>query len=182
MRRWRTLLVGALLPLLLAGCGADPKPQKIEPETDQAPADLCATVPTSVRQGLVSDTSSSTGSSPTAACSLRSPVGTAQPVRVLVTWLVMDDSAAAADVLASQCRSFDRLVYRVETGFSARGADRGCAASGGTGGQGSATLAATTGRQVVVVRWDGPGSASSALAKGRQTLEGVLGSLGGSGS
>jgi hypothetical protein len=149
----------------------------VEPAPDAVPADLCSTVPASVRQGLVSDTSSATGGSPTAACSLRSPVDVKEPTRVLVTWLASDDEGIAADVLASQCRSFDRLVYQVASGFSAKGADRICAASGGKGGQGSSTIAATTGRQVVLVRYDAPTSAATALDRGKQVLEGVLASL-----
>ena len=167
-----------LVPLLLlAGCGASEKPQPVGPAVDPVPANLCSAVPSQLRSGLVDDSSTASGGSPTAACSLRSPGEVKDPVRILVTWLASDDEGIAADVLASQCRSFDRLVSTVAPGFSARGADRVCAASGAQKGQGSSTIAATAGRQVVVVRYDAATSAPTALARGKQVLEGVLASL-----
>jgi len=144
---------------------------------DPVPANLCSTVPSQLRTGLVDDSSSASGGSPTAACSLRSAGEAKDPVRILVTWLASDDGNAAASVLDSQCRSFDRLVYKIAPSFSAKGADRVCAASGGKGGQGSSTLAASAGRQVVVVRYDAATSAGTALDRGRQVMEGVLASL-----
>ncbi|GAB3667913.1 hypothetical protein GCM10027596_37700 [Nocardioides korecus] len=167
-----------LVPLLLlAGCGASEKPQPVGPAVDPVPANLCSAVPSQLRTGLVDDSSSASGGSPTAACSLQSSVDAKQQTRILVTWLASDDESIAANVLASQCRSFDKLVYTVTSGFSAQGADHACAASGAQKGQGSSTIAATAGRQVVVVRYDAPASASTALERGKQVLEGVLSSL-----
>ncbi len=165
--------------LVLAGCGSgDPAPLKAMPE--EVPADLCAVVPPAARGGLVTDSSLDDRGTPTAACSLRSPVGSSDGVRALVTWLQSDDQYAADEVLASQCRAVDTSVFRNQSGFRATGADKACAASGTESGAGSVTIAAAAGRQVVTVRYTAQGqSAAEALTRGRQLLEGVLGGLAG---
>ena len=167
------------LLLLLAGCGSsDPAPLKALPL--EVPADLCAVVPTAARGGLVTDSSLDERGTPTAACSLRSPVGSTDDVRALVTWLQSYDEYAADEVLASQCRAVDTALFRVQTGFRAEGADKACGASGTASGAGSATLAASAGRQVVTVRYTAQGqTGAAALARAQQVLEGVLSGLAG---
>lgn len=165
--------------VVLAGCGSsEPAPLKALPQ--EVPADLCAVVPSAARGGLVTDSSLDERGTPTAACSLRSPVGSPDDVRALVTWLQSDDEYAADEVLASQCRSVDTAVFRVQTGFRAEGADKACGASGTESGAGSATLAASAGRQVVTVRYTAQGqTGAAALARAQQVLEGVLSGLAG---
>lgn len=167
--------------LVLAGCGSsssEPAPLKAMPQ--EVPADLCAVVPPAARGGLVTDSSLDERGTPTAACSLRSPVGSSDGVRALVTWLQSDDSYAADEVLASQCRAVDTAVFRNQSGFNAVGADKACAATGTESGAGSVTMAASAGRQVVTVRYTAQGqSPDVALTRGRQVLEGVLAGLAG---
>ena len=168
------------LLLLLAGCGSsDPAPLKALPQ--EVPADLCAVVPTAARGGLVTDSSLDERGTPTAACSLRSPVGSTDDVRALVTWLQSDDEYAADEVLASQCRVGGHgRCSGCRPASGPRAPTRPVAASGTASGAGSATLAASAGRQVVTVRYTAQGqTGAAALARAQQVLEGVLSGLAG---
>jgi hypothetical protein len=170
---------GAVLSLLvLSGCGADPAPLKpMEPEV---PADLCATVPTAAKAGLVSNSSSDATGNPTAACSLRSADGSKNEVRAVVTWVQLNDDVTADDVLASQCRAIDQQQFKVQTGFTAQGADKACAASGSKAGDDSATMAAVKDHQVVTVRYTAvPPGNPRAIERSTQMLEGVLAAVAG---
>jgi hypothetical protein len=179
--RWRSAHLGTLLATLLlaGGCGTtEPEPLTVLPP--EVPADLCALVPPSARQGLLTNSSTDETGNPTAACSLRSPDGAATEVRAVGTWLQTNDEISADEVLASQCRAIDRLKYRVQSGFQADGAEDACAASGSSGGADSATIAAVKGLEVVTVRVTStPPGETPALARAQQMLEGVLSSLAG---
>ena len=90
-----------------ARAGREPEPlEAMEPEV---PADLCATVPESARKGLLTNSNTDESRNPTAACSLRSPDAAATEVRAVVTWVQTNDEISADEVLASQCRSIDRI-------------------------------------------------------------------------
>ena len=143
-----------------------------------APADLCSLVPETAKTGLESSSTTDSTGDPTAACSLRTAPGARPEERGVVTWLKLDDDGSADDVLASQCRSIDKATYRVQSGFTAQGADTACAGSGMVGGAGSATLAGVTGTEVVTVRWSStPGVPAPTLARSKQVLESVLSAL-----
>lgn len=177
-RRVAARRLWCVVPLLLLSACGSAEPAALKPLPQTVPADLCATVPEALRTGLVSDTTTDDTGNPTAACSLRSPVGAAEPVRAVITWLQVDDEYHADDVLASQCRSFDLATLRNESGFRATGADKACAASGRSARGGSATMAAVAGQQVVTVRYDAEATdAATALSRGRTMLEGVLAAL-----
>jgi hypothetical protein len=144
----------------------------------EVPADLCATVPASTRQGLATSASSDPEGNPTAACSLRSTVGDEPQVSAVVTWMQNNDEASADEVLASQCRAIDRQSYREQPDFSVAGADDACGASGKVDGTDSATIAAVSGLQVVTVRYGSlPAGRSPALTRAREMAEGVLAEL-----
>jgi hypothetical protein len=171
----RTALATALAAatLLLAACGAEPQPLKALPP--DVPADLCSLVPETARAGLQTSSDSDETGNPTAACSLRTAPGARPEVRGVVTWTKLDDDSSADDVLSSQCRSIDRAAYRVQSGFTAQGADKACAGAGMVGGAGSATLAGVTRSEVVTVRWTAsPGVPSPTLERSKQVLESVL--------
>jgi hypothetical protein len=181
----RTGLVTALAAatLLLSACGAATKPAPLTAMAPDAPADLCASVPATARSGLESSSDTDTNGEPTAACSLRSAPGAKPDVQGVVTWLLLDDEDQADEVLASQCRAIDTAVYKVQAGFSAKGAEKTCAGSGKLGQADSATLAAVSGRTVVTVRWSAtPAAQAHALTESTQVLEGVLRSVTGSGA
>jgi hypothetical protein len=182
MSRTGLVTVLAAATLALTACGA--KPQPVTAMQPDAPADLCASVPESAKTGLQVSSDTDTTGNPTAACSLRSAPGAQPEVRGVVTWLRLDDDQEADGVLASQCRAIDPTVYKVQTGFNAKGADKTCAGSGTLGQADSATMAAVTGRTVVTVRWTAtPAETAPALAESTQVLEGVLQSVaGGSGT
>lgn len=164
--------------LVLAGCGAAERPDPVEPLPDATPADLCATIPAALRAGLVSDSSVDEDGTPTAACSLRSPVRTEEPVTGLVTWLRLDDDEMADDALESQCRSVDLTAQQRASAFTVEGAEKACGASGTGSGGGTTTMAGVNGRQLVTVRWTtASGSAAEALDRGRQLMAGVLAEL-----
>jgi hypothetical protein len=175
----RSAQLGTLLATLLlaAGCGGtEPEPLKaMEPEV---PADLCATVPPAAREGLVASASSDDTGNPTAACSLRTPDGAAQPLSAVVTWVQSSDEVSADDVLRSQCAAVDRRDFRAVSGFEAAGAEQACAASGKLGGADSATLAGVNGLEVVTVRLTSEVTGGPrAVSRGQQMLEGVLAAL-----
>ncbi len=179
--RRRTAALGAALATLLlgAGCGgSEPEPlQAREPDT---PADLCATIPEDLTSGLVANGSTDTTANPTAACSLRSPVGAEPEVRAIVTWVQVNDEDSADEVLDSQCRSMDPAVFTTVEGFSAQGAERACAATGTADGAGSTTMAALADREVVTVRLtEAPAGKPPVQQRAQQILEGVLASLSG---
>jgi len=172
---------GALLATLLlaAGCGAtEPEPlTAMEPEV---PADLCATLPETARQGLLTSSSTDATGNPTAACSLRSPDDAATEVRAVVTWLQTNDELSADEVLDSQCRAIDRTKFREQSGFQVAGAEKACAASGTVDRADSATIAAVNGLEIVTVRVTSlPPGGAPALNRAQQMLEGVLSSLAG---
>jgi hypothetical protein len=170
------LVVAGLL--VLSGCGADPAPLK--PMQPEVPADLCANVPNAARTGLVTNSNTDTSGNPTAACSLRSPDGSADQVRAVVTWLQLDDDASADNVLSSQCRAIDKSEFQDQAGFTVQGADRACAASAKASTEDSATMAAVKDRQVVTVRYTAlPPGNPRALQRAQQMLEGVLSSVAG---
>jgi hypothetical protein len=172
-----TLLAGLAV---VAGCGTtEPEPlQAIEPDI---PADLCATVPAAARAGLLANSNTDQTGNPTAACSLRSPDNAGTQVQAVVTWVQTSTDETGIDVLDSQCRAIDRTEFREQAGFQAQGADKACAASGKINGADSATLAALSGREVVTVRVSSePPDKVTAIDRGQQMLEGVLGSLAGS--
>lgn len=177
----RSARLGALMATLLlaAGCGTtEPAPlTALEPEV---PADLCALVPDAAKVGLIANSNSDDTGNPTAACSLRSKDGADTVVTAVVTWLQTNDDSTAADVLDSQCRAIDRSQFKEQAGFAAAGSDRSCAASGRIDGADSATLAASSGREVITVRLSSlPPGEAPVLTRGQQVLEGVLDSLAG---
>lgn len=170
---WVTLLVAAPL---LAGCGSG-EPEPLEAMQPEVPADLCATVPAEVRKGLDTSSSSDPSGNPTAACSLRSPVGADREVRAVVTWMKTNDEISADEVLDSQCQSLDRQSMREQRGFQVEGAESACAASGKVDGADSATMAAVTDLEVVTVRVSSlPPGKDPSLSRARQIAEGVLSS------
>ena len=176
--RRRSAGFATLALLLTTACGSEPKPlTAMKPEV---PADLCATVPESARQGLVTNAHTDESRNPTAACSLRSPDAAATEVRAVVTWLQANDEISADEVMASQCRSIDRSKFREQNGFRAAGAEEACAASGSVDGADSATIAAVNGLEVVTVRVTSlPPGKAPALGRAQQMLEGVLSALAG---
>jgi hypothetical protein len=180
--RRRSAQLGTLLVTLLlaAGCGTT-EPAPLTATKPEVPADLCATVPEAARAGLLANSNTDDTGNPTAACSLRSADGARNQVQAVVTWLQANDDTDAESVWKSQCRAVDRLEYRDQSGFAAKGADQACGATSKAGGADAATLAAVSGREVVTVRLTSkpPGTPTS-LDRGQQLLEGVLASLAGS--
>ncbi len=181
--RRRTAPLGAALAALLltAGCGgSEPEPlQAMEPDV---PADLCASIPKDLVSGLVANGNTDATANPTAACSLRSPVGAEPEVRALVTWVQVNDEDSADEVLDSQCRSMDPAQFTPVEGFSAEGAERACAANGTVDGGGatSTTMAALSDREVVTVRLtELPAGKTPVEQRAQQILEGVLASMAG---
>jgi hypothetical protein len=177
--RRRYAQAGTLLAtvLLASGCGTT-EPAPLEVAEPEVPADLCATVPAAVRAGLIAASNSDPTGNPTAACSLHSSDGAATEVRAVITWLQSNDDVTAAGVWDSQCRAIDRTQFREQSGFTAAGADKACAASGKVDGADSATLAAASGREVVTVRLSSePAGTTPALDRGKQLLEGVISAL-----
>ena len=171
------LLVATLL--LTAGCGST-EPEPVEALEPVVPADLCATVPEQLREGLIFNANNSETGNPTAACSLRSPDGAATQVRAVVTWIQLNEDYSADEVLDSQCRSIDPQEFRVQDGFTVEGADRACAGSGTIEGADSATLVGLTDREVITVRLDfEPKVKQSAMTVGKQMLEGVISTMAG---
>jgi hypothetical protein len=172
------LVVAGLL--LLSACGGSSKPAALKPMEPEVPADLCSTIPASARTGLVTNSSSDTTGSPTAACSLRSPDGSPGQVRAIVTWLQLEDDITANEVLASQCRSIDKTEFKEKAGFTVSGADKACAATAVAAGTDSVTMAAVNNREVVTVRYTAtPPRTPAAMQVGQQMLEGVLSSVAG---
>ena len=176
-RSARTLLLSCLL--VATGCGStEPEPLTAMPPA--VPADLCALVPETARQGLLTNSSADESGNPTAACSLRSPDGAPTEVRAVVTWVQANDEDSADNVLDSQCRAIDRTEFREQNGFRAEGAEKACAATGSAKGRDSATLAALSGREIVTVRLTSvPSGDQASLARAQEMLEGVLSSLAG---
>jgi len=165
--------------LLTAGCGSS-KPQAVEPLEPAVPADLCATVPAQLREGLILNANNSESGNPTAACSMRSPDDAANKVRAVITWVQLNEDYSADEVLDSQCRSIDPQEFRMQDGFSAKGAQRACAGEGTVEGADSASIAAISDREVITVRLDyEPKGKQPAMAAGKQMLEGVINSLAG---
>ena len=165
--------------LLTTGCGSS-EPQAVEPLDPVVPADLCATVPAQLREGLITNANNSDTGNPTAACSMRSPDDAADKVHAVVTWVELNEEYSADDVLDSQCRSIDPREFRMQEGFSAKGAQRACAGSRTVKGADSASIAALTDREVITVRLDyEPKGKQPAMAAGKQMLEGVISSMAG---
>lgn len=177
----RSAQAGTLLAVLLlaGGCGgSDPEP--LEPMEPEVPADLCSTIPAELKTGLVSNSNTDTTGNPTAACSLRSPVTSKREVRVIVTWVQLNDEDNANTVLDSQCNAINPQEFKEQAGFQAEGADRACAAVGTLAGADSATLVAVADREVLTVRFtELPPGQTPALARGQQMLEGVLAEMAG---
>jgi len=165
-RRGGLAVVVATL-LLTAGCGGDPQPDAVQPLEPVVPADLCATVPAELREGLIMNANNSATGNPTAACSMRSEDDAKSKVRAVVTWVQLNEEYSADEVLDSQCRAIDPQEFRIQDGFSVKGAD-------------SASMAALSDREVITVRLDyEPKGDQSAMAAGKQMLEGVLETLSG---
>lgn len=172
-KRTSTAALLAAAALVLGGCGAEPEPlTRTQPD---APDDLCALVPDAAKTGLQTSSDTDTTGDATAACSLRSAPGARPEVRGVVTWLLLDDDGTADGVLASQCRSIDTSVYRVQAGLSLTGADKACGGSGKLGDADAATMAAVRGRTVITVRWSAvPQQPPGAFARTQQVAEAVL--------
>ena len=165
--------------LLTAGCGSS-EPQAVQPLEPVVPADLCATVPAQLREGLIMNANNSDSGNPTAACSMRTPDDAKNKVRAVVTWVQLNEEYSADEVLDSQCRSIDPAEFRMQDGFSAQGAERACAGSGTVQGADSASIAALTDREVITVRLDyEPRGKQPAMTAGKQMLEGVISSMAG---
>ena len=165
--------------LLTTGCGSS-EPDPVEPLEPVVPADLCATVPAQLREGLIANSNNSATGNPTAACSMRSPDDAANKVRAVITWVQLNEDYSADEVLDSQCRSIDPQEFRMQDGFSAKGAARACAGQGTVDGADSASMAALTDREVITVRLDyEPKGKQPALSAGKQMLEGVISSMAG---
>ncbi len=165
--------------LLTAGCGSS-KPQAVEPLEPVVPADLCATVPADLREGLIANANNSETGNPTAACSMRTPDNAKNKVRAVVTWVELNEEYSADEVLDSQCSAIDPKEFRIQDGFSAKGAQRACAGSGTVKGADSASIAALTDREVITVRLDyEPKGKQPAMTAGKQMLEGVISSMAG---
>ncbi len=177
--RSRPAHLGALLGTLLlaAGCGTT-KAEPLQAASPEVPADLCALIPQTARAGLATNTNTDTTGNPTAACSLRSPDGSSGSVRAVVTWVQLDDTASAEDVLASQCRAMDPATYAVQPSAKIPGAVRACTGKGKSGD--SATIAASNGVEVVTARVDGkPAGQADPFARATQMTRGVLAALAG---
>ena len=132
-RRGGLAVVVATL-LLTSGCGSS-EPQAVQPLEPVVPADLCATVPAQLREGLIMNANNSDSGNPTAACSMRTPDNAKNKVRAVVTWVELNEEYSADEVLDSQCRSIDPKEFRMQDGFSAKGAATGL--RGQRHGQGS---------------------------------------------
>lgn len=179
--RRRSAQVGTLLAtLLLASACGTTEPEPLKPMEPEVPADLCATVPAALRQGLIANSNTDASGNPTAACSLRSPDAESPQVHAVVTWVQANDEVAATEVWESQCNAIDRKALTEQAGFQAEGADKACAASGKIDGADSATLAAISNREVVTVRLSSlPPGKPAAMTRAKAMLEGVLDSVAG---
>jgi hypothetical protein len=177
-RRGGQAVVVATL-LLATGCGTT-EPEPVEALDPVVPADLCATVPEQLREGLIANANNSDTGNPTAACSLRSEDGAKTQVRAVVTWVQLNEEYSADDVLDSQCDAIDPQEFRMQDGFTVEGAERACAGSGTVNGADSASMAALTDREVLTVRLDyEPKGKESAMTVGKQMMEGVISSMAG---
>jgi hypothetical protein len=165
--------------LLTSGCGSS-EPQAVQPLEPVVPADLCATVPAQLREGLIMNANSSESGNPTAACSMRTPDNAKNKVRAVITWVELNEEYSADEVLDSQCRSIDPQEFRMQDGFSAKGAQRACAGNGTVKGADSASVAALTDREVITVRLDyEPEGEQPAMTAAKEMLEGVISSMAG---
>jgi hypothetical protein len=179
-RRLSAELGTLLATLLLASACGTTEPEPLKPMEPEVPADLCATVPAALRQGLISTSDADPSGNPTAACSLRSPDAASPAVQAVVTWVQTNDDVLANEVWDSQCSAIDRSEFTEQTGFRAAGADNACAASGKVDGADSATLAAVTNREVVTVRLSSlPSGKAPSMTRAKAMLEGVLISVAG---
>ena len=177
-RRTRLGLAFAGL-LLVSACGGE-EPEALQPMEPEVPADLCAMVPEATKTGLVANSNTDETGNPTAACSLRSQDPTSGQVRAVITWVQLNDDVSADTVLASQCRSIDRSEYQEQSGFSAEGAQKACAASSKAGGADAATMAGVADREVVTVRYtSSPPGKTPSVQVAQEMLEGVLASMAG---
>ena len=170
--------------LLTSGCGEQRATRRSSPLEPDVPADLCATVPAQLREGLIANANNSDHRQPDrcllAALSRRRQdqgarrghLGPAQRRRAPPT----RSSTASAAPSTAQSTS-------MQAGFSAEGAERACAGSGTVEGADSATMAALTDREVITVRLDDePAGKQPAMPRGKQMLEGVLASMAGNSS
>ncbi|WP_030484242.1 hypothetical protein [Nocardioides aequoreus] len=154
--------LAAATVLGLAGCGTEP--EALEPLPPAAPADLCALLPEAAVGDLTGTASSDDDGDPTAACALRG--GT--DASVLVIWLQLSDEAQATTAYESQCAAIDRRVLP-EREAAVEGAGETCAGSG----DGRASLALVSGREVVTVRADLP-RGEDALGRATALADGLL--------
>jgi len=177
-RRGGLAVVVATL-LLTAGCGST-EPDAVQPLEPVVPADLCATVPAELREGLIANANNSETGNPTAACSMRSEDGAKTEVTAVVTWVQLNEDYSADEVLDSQCAAINPQEFKKQDGFTVEGANRACAGSGTVKGADSASMAALSDREVITVRLNyKPKGEQPALTVGKQMLEGVLGTLSG---
>ena len=178
-RRGGLAVVVATL-LLATGCGST-EPEPVEPLEPVVPADLCATVPAQLREGLIVNANNSDTGNPTAACSMRSAT-TPRPrsapwspgcssTRSTPPTRSWTASAAPSTPRSSACR----------TGSLSKG--RSAALCGQRHGRREPTrpsMAALTDREVITVRLDyEPKGKQPAMTVGKQMLEGVISTLAG---
>lgn len=178
----RPVQLGTLLATLLlaSACGSSSAPEPLTAIKSEVPADLCATIPKDLRQDLIANANTDATGNPTAACSLRSTSGSTGVVQAVITWVQSDNDSTAAEILDSQCRAIDRSQFREQTGFSPAGTDRACAASSRGSGADSTTMAASSGREVVTVRFSAqPPEKVDANSRAQKMLEAVFSSLAG---
>ena len=177
----RSAKLGTLLAtLLLASACGTTEPEPLKAMKPEVPADLCASVPAPLREGLTAKSNTDASGNPTAACSLRSPDAESPQVHALVTWVQANEEVSATEVWDSQCNAIDRKALTEQAGFQAAGADKACAASGKVDGADSATIAAISDREIITVRLSSlPPDKPAAMAQAKAMLEGVLESVAG---
>ncbi len=179
--RRRSAQLGTLLAtLLLASACGTTEPEPLKPMEPEVPADLCATVPAPLRQGLIANSNTDSSGNPTAACSLRSPGNESPAVHAVVTWVQTNEDVSANEMWQTQCDAMDLHALTEQPGFQAAGADKACAASGTVDGADSVTVAAYSNREVVTVRLSSaPAGKPPAITQAKAMLEGVLDSVAG---
>lgn len=130
MRSW---LVGAGLVLLgsplLVGCGSSGSSTRLSPiaAPSPAPANLCATIPAPLREGLETQSTLNPNGIPTASCSLRTLQGQSPGVTVSVNWIQYDGPDQAQVAYQSQCTHVDASIL-TEVPVDVPGTDESCGA------------------------------------------------------